>query len=236
MGLFGGDVKIDYGPLAAAQRYAADLQYQATREGHELLESMYNQNQEQIKPWLDMSKWALDKISVGMEEGAFDQPEWMGEERFRQQFKVSPGYEFRRRESEKAMRRAAGAGGKGAGGGAHMKATARYTGEMASQEYDRAYKRALTDYHTDLENKRYGYNRLATIAGIGQVGPTTAVGLNQDYAAQQTNLAIQGANALGAGAIGAANAGVQGQIAGNAASQQNFNNTMSVLGMFRGLM
>ena len=228
--LFGfGAETPDYGAVAAASEYAADLQYQATKEGRELQEKIYKENKEMIKPWLDMSKWALDKLKTGMKDGTFEQPQWMGEEQFAKTFKESPGYKFRQSEGAKAMSRAAGASGKGAGGGAHMKAAARYSGNLASQEYGQAYGRALTDYNTDLENKRYGYNRLASIAQIGQVGPTTAVGLNQQHGQAQTNLAIQGANALGAGAINAANAGVQGTMAGNAASQQNFNNIMRLL-------
>ena len=232
-GIFGGGSEApDYRPTAEASRYAADLQYKATVEGRDLLKEFFEKNQELVKPWVEMAEWSLGKLRDGMEQGLFEQPQWMGEKEFARTFKTSPGYQFRQRESQKRMRRAFNAGqygGSGAGGGAHMKAAAEYAGNLASQEYSGAYQRALTDYTTDLENKRYGYNRLASLAQVGQVGPTTAVGINNQYTQGVNNLAMQGANALGAGQINAANAMVQQQYAENAASVSNFNRNMRVM-------
>jgi len=57
------------------------------------------------------------------------------------------------------------------------------------------------------------FNRLASIAGIGQTAQGQTQGLGQSTAANIANLGIGGASALGAGQIGAANAmagGLQG--------------------------
>ena len=204
------------------------------RKVGELLTKFYEENQEQLKPWLDMSHWAIDTLRTGMESGDFDQPPWMGEEGLREVFKTTPGYEFRQREAQKMMRRAYNSGqygGSGVGGGEHMKAAARYAGNIASQEFGNSYNRALTDYQQNLENQRLEYNRMASLAQIGQVGPQTQVGLNQQYTQGVNNLAMQGANAMGAGAINAANAGVMGQHAANQVAVSNFNRSMALMGV-----
>ena len=62
-----------------------------------------------------------------------------------------PGYDFRMQEGLKAIRRGAAAGS-GARGGATMKALTRYGQNLASDEYGKAYDRAVGKYLLDRQN------------------------------------------------------------------------------------
>ncbi len=66
-------------------------------------------------------------------------------------YEASPGYEFRRGEGERAIDRMMAARGL-YGSGARGRALSRYADDLASQEYEQ------------------GFNRLATLANIGQQG------------------------------------------------------------------
>ena len=74
----------------------------------------------------------------------------------------TPGYEFRRREGERAIENAAAAQGIARTGGA-MKDLMRYGQDYATGEYDRAYTRALGEnqlsYHRALQENQDQYGR-----------------------------------------------------------------------------
>ena len=89
-------------------------------------------------------------------------------------FQQDPGYAFRLKEGQKALERSAAARGGLISGGA-LKAATGYGQEMGSQEFARARERALSDYGTSVARSDTGYNRLASLAGIGQTA-TSALG------------------------------------------------------------
>ena len=126
-------------------------------------------------------------------------------------YQADPGYAFRLAEGQKALDRQAAARGGLISGGA-LKAATRYGQEMGSQEFGRAYERALTGYNTDVARSDTGYNRLASLAGVGQTA-TDKIGA----AGQAMTSGVSGAlgnygNAASDAYMGAANARASGYV------------------------
>lgn len=117
-------------------------------------------------------------------------------------FQADPGYAFRMAEGQKALERSASARGSLFSGG-QLKALTRYGQDMGSQEYGNAYNRWNNDQTTR-------FNRLATLAGIGQTATSQLGQAGQNFANNQSNLLGQLGNAQAAGTVGAANAWNQG--------------------------
>lgn len=97
---------------------------------------------------------------------------------FMQMFQTSPDYQFRMGEGVKALDRSASARGMISSG---------------------AQQKAITQYGQNLAAGEYGnfYNRLASLAGIGQTATNTTAAAGQAAAANSGNAMMQGANAAG---------------------------------------
>ena len=101
-------------------------------------------------------------------------------------------------------------------GGAQMKAMEKYGQGMASQEYQNAYQRALDAYNSQMNLSNVGYNRLASMAGLGQTTANQLSSAAGQYGSNIGNIAMTGAanqgNALLAlGNIGASQYGTAGR-------------------------
>jgi len=113
-------------------------------------------------------------------------------------FEKDPGYAFRLAEGQKALERSAAArGGRNSGG--TMKALQAHGQGMASEEYANAFNR----YNANRDSR---YNRLANLAGMGQVATQQVGQAGQNYANQYSNNLMGGANARAAGSIAGTNA------------------------------
>ena len=252
----GGGEAPDYTPLAEAQKYAANLQKEASDRAIAEWKAYNAQQREDFRPYREHGLDVLDEIQKGMAEGRWTMPEWEGgheipewdSAEFEKNFRagLDPSYQFRLDEGLKAIRRGASASGQG---GATLKALTRYGQNLASTEYGRARQRAVDDYRmkrqsaldrraidvsdyairADAMNDEY--NRLAGQLGMGM----TATDRSAAYGSRATQAMgaadMAGASAIGAGAVGAENAIVQGQWAQYQASQQRFNNLMSIGGL-----
>jgi hypothetical protein len=104
-------------------------------------------------------------------------------------FQGDPGYQFRMQEGLKALQGSAAARGS-LNSGATLKAISRYGQDYASNEYANAYGRE--------------FNRLSTIANLGQNSAAQTGAANQNYA-----------NAYGQNVTGAANAQAAANMAQN---------------------
>lgn len=164
---------------AAASQYAADLQYK-----------QFKQQRKDAEPWRNAGVDALGRIQGSM--GDFNRDFSM------QEFQADPGYEFRMAEGQKALERSAAARG-GLNSGRTMKELTRYSQGVASDEYQNAYNR----YNADRDRR---FNRLASLAGIGQTANAQVSQAGQNYANQAGAAAMGGANAQAAGMVGQANA------------------------------
>lgn len=113
-------------------------------------------------------------------------------------FQKEPGYEFRLAEGMKGITNSAAARG-GLLSGAALKAAGRYNQDFASNEYGNAYNRWNND-------KTQQYNRLASLAGVGQTA-----------ASQIGNQAVQTGQSISNNITGAGNARASGYVGmGNA--------------------
>jgi hypothetical protein len=169
------------GTQADASRYAADVQ-----------QKMFEQQNEQQKPYREAGYTALNDIS-GMKPYLTKQ---FTPEDFAQG--IDPGYAFRQQQGQEATNRMANTAG-GLIGGNALQGLQNYSQGLASQEYGNAFNR--------FQSQRTGiYNTLASIAGLGQtsLGQTTAAGTT---AAGNigSNIANAGAATAG-GIVGQANA------------------------------
>jgi hypothetical protein len=88
-------------------------------------------------------------------------------------FQADPGYAFRMAEANKAMERSAAAKGMLQSGGT-LKALTRYNQDAASQEYGDAYNR----FNADRDRR---FNRLSSLAGMGQTAVSNMSNINQNY-------------------------------------------------------
>lgn len=127
-------------------------------------------------------------------------------------FQKDPGYDFRMAEGQKAIERSAAARS-GSLNGATLKAIGRYGQDYASGEYTNAYNRFNND-------RTQRFNRLATVAGVGQTAATNLGATGTQVAANIGNTTNNGITSAGAaqaaGTVGAANAwNSTGQTLGN---------------------
>lgn len=167
---------------------AADKQAAAADRATALQERMYNQTRADQEPWRQAGTQALS----GLADPSFQKDFTSAD------FQKDPGYDFRMQQGQQALERSAAARG-GLMGGGFAKGLARYGQDYASNEYNNAYNR----FNNDRTNR---FNRLSSIAGLGQ----TANGLNaqagQNYANNAGSNMMGAANAQGAAGIASANA------------------------------
>lgn len=171
---------------------AARGQEQAAQTASDVQERMFQKQIELQEPWRKAGMNALAQIGGGF-TGKVDLTQ-------------DPGYAFRLAEGQKALERTAAARGGLLSGGA-MREAQRYGQGLASQEYQNAYNRALTQYNT-----------LASLAGVGQTAAGQMAGEAGTYGTNAANLAYGAgtgaAQTRASGYMGAANALTSGLGAG----------------------
>jgi hypothetical protein len=169
---------------------AAGQQADAANAANQMSWAQYQQNRTDQAPWRDAGVAALGNLNTNM--GDYTRDFGMKD------FQADPGYAFRMSEGQKAIERSAAARG-GLNSGATMKALDRFSQGTASDEYNNAYNR----FNSDRDRR---FNRLASIAGLGQTA-TSQVGANGMATAGQMGQNMMGAaNAQSAATMAGANA------------------------------
>lgn len=112
-------------------------------------------------------------------------------------FQKDPGYEFRLNQGLDAVQGSRAAKGS-MFSGATLKALQDYGSDYASSEYGKAYDRFNND-------RTQRFNRLATVAGIGQTATNNVGTAGANFAKNASSNIMSGANASAAGTIGVAN-------------------------------
>jgi hypothetical protein len=195
---------------AKGAKAAANQQAQAASDANALQQYMYDQTREDQQPWRETGANALDTIAwrmglKGMHDGGgdllrnFDETNFQGD----------PGFQFRLGEGQKAVENSAAARG-GILSGAALKAINQYGQNFASNEYNNAFNR----FNTNQSNH---FNRLATLAGIGQTATNATQQAGQNYATNAGNNMLYAGNAAANGAQRAS--GYIGQGIGFATNQ-----------------
>lgn len=199
---------------AAAARYATDVQKQ-----------MFDIQQRKAEPWTGAGRVGLNEILrltggastpqydplTGAVTGLTTGTQYFTTPYTAEEFKkgMDPGYQFRLQQGIDLARRQGNVGG-GLVGGNVMKGLEDYAQQSASQEFSNAFNRSQTE-------KTNIYNRLASLAGLGQASQQQTADLAAKTAGNIGNYAIGAGNAAAAGTVGAANAlggGLQGGAQG----------------------
>lgn len=183
---------------AGAATSAAGQQYAATQDAARQQREMFDIINKQQEPYRQAGYGALSQINTMLPD--------LNRMPTAADLRGMPGFEFGLNQGVGATGQAMNVGG----GGSNV--------DLARRKFaiDYATNVGLPQYMTQQTNI---YNRLASLAGIGQTAQGQTNTLAQNTAGNIGQLGIGGASALGAGQIGAANAmagGMQG--IGNAAT------------------
>lgn len=196
------------GSAADAQVRASDnasaTQLQAARESNELQLKMFDQNRADQEPWRQAGITALGQLGTGTKDGGdFNRDFTLAD------FTKDPGYDFRMQQGQRGLDASAAARG-GALGGAAIKAATRYGQDYASGEYSNAYNRFNAD-------RTARFNRLSSLAGVGQTATNQVGAQGAQTAANIGNTQVATGNAIASNQIGAGNAQASSYIGqGNA--------------------
>lgn len=189
---------------ADAATEASALQAQIAREQIAAQERMFERQVELQEPWRKVGINALEQI----QGGAYGLPTaFTG----KVNMMADPGYQFRLSEGLKSLDRQAAARG-GLISGAALKGAQRFGQDYASQEYQNAYNRALTEYNAQMQRAGAGYNRLAGQAGIGQTATSQLTNAAGAYGSNVSNILGASGAAQAAGLTDAAAARASGYV------------------------
>lgn len=150
---------------AAAQQGSAAATTAAQQGGAAATSAASNLNT-MLNPYISGGSAAMNQLSTGLAPGgAFSTPFTAS-----MMAQYSPAYQFQLQQGNLAANRAAAAGGL-TGSGGTMKALDRYNQNYAGTAFDTA----ANLYNTQQQN---AFNRLQTVAGMGQTAATTAGAAN----------------------------------------------------------
>ena len=177
----------------AAGSKAAKAQTQAARQASDTELQMFEQNRADLAPFREAGYTALGQLGQGLgDSGDFSRDFAVAD------FQADPGYQFRMAEGTKALERSAAARG-GLLSGATGKALTRFGQDYGSQEYGNAYGR----FNADRDRR---FNRLASIAGVGQTATTQTAQLGANTASNVAGNFNAAGNARAANAVNTGNA------------------------------
>jgi hypothetical protein len=170
------------GQQATASENAAQLQYQEQQQALAQENQQFQQEQTNEQPFLNAGQGAVTSLS-----GLLSTPGQGLLQPWTQQFTApsaaeaaaQPGYQFSLQQGLNALQNSAAAQGSLLSSGT-QKALNNYAQQAGQTDYQNAYNNALTGYNsaynTFQNNQSNTFNRLASVAGLGQ---TTAAQLGQ---------------------------------------------------------
>lgn len=207
---------------ANAAEKASEQALAGTMAGIEEQRRQFDVSQENLAPWRTAGSKALGRYAgyghSRVREGdyipASEVPEFDP-----RQLEMDPGYQFRLAEQERGINRASAGMGKFLSGN-RLEEIMQRSGQLASQEYDKAYGRGLTEYDIARQREALGYerglgayaratgreedllNRLWRVSEAGRGATGTTAELGAGTAANIANLQQAGAQARAAGTLG----------------------------------
>jgi uncharacterized protein YukE len=219
----GMNAQIEAGDRAAA------LEAQSAADQLKLQREIWEKQQADYKPYLEQGTYGINRLgdlmkkgsgqlnnpfdtylkSVGLAGGKFDTS--------------NPAYQFQLKQGQQALDRSAAARGMGYSG-AQMKAAQQFGQGLASQEYDKQYNRA---------NSEFGdyYNRLAGLSQGGQQAAGSMANAGSNYASNAGNTFANLSNAQ-TGILGQqANARASGYAANVNAISGGLNSLINLYGL-----
>lgn len=173
-----------------AAQNAANTQANAAKDANNTQLQMYNQTRADQQPWMQSGQAALGQLNQQMPS--------LTKNFSMSDFHADPGYNFAMQQGNQAIERSAAARG-GLNSGDTMKALDSYSQGLGAQQYQSAYNRFTN-------NQNNTYNKLSTLAGVGQVANGQVANAGSNAANQIGQNQIGAANANAAATIGSANA------------------------------
>jgi hypothetical protein len=224
-----------------ASKEASQTQAESADAATQLQREMWQQQRQDIAPWRQAGVQALGGLQRMIRQGPgapFRAPPGLDPRRFKftpptaETLQQDPGFAFRLRMGQQALEGSAAQRG-GLLSGGTLRGLVDLGQQLGSQEYQQAYGRALSEnqlgygraltqnqdrYNRALSSWQLGqglnqaqYNRLSSLAGLGQQSSQYLGQLGANYAQNAGELALQRGNALAANQLN------QGQIWGNVA-------------------
>lgn len=176
---------------------AARKQREGIEAGKNDINDSYDTAQSYQDPYVDAGKQTIGDLVTGLKPGGDFNRNFTAAD-----FQADPGYAFRREQGQLAVDQGAAARG-GVLSGAALKAEQRFGQGLAAQEYQSAYQR----FNNDINNR---FNRLSTVARMGQGAANVSTQSEQSRGEDLANLDINKGN------INAAKSIAQGNAAANA--------------------
>lgn len=177
---FGGAIEdrfgIDVGGESSGDRALA-AQRESGREAIAHERYVYDQTRADNEPWRESGMRALSDLANPDYQRDFTMAD----------YKEDPGYQFRLSEGQKAIDRSGAARG-GSNSGAALKSLARFGQGLASEEYQNAYNR----FNGDRDRR---FNRLSSLAGIGQTANSQVGAAGQGYGSRVSETMLGMGNA-----------------------------------------
>lgn len=168
-----------------ASGQAANAQQEAARQAMAQQQAIYNQSRSDQSPYMQDGQQSLGDL-MRMLQGGYNM----------NQLANDPGYQFQMQQGQKALERSAAAGGR-LNSGAFMKGLDQYSQGLASSQFGQR------------------FNRLATVAGMGQNSAQNLGLLGGNFANSMSQLYGAQGNAQAAGYMGLAKGfgGLMGSVA-----------------------
>lgn len=227
IGAIGSSIAAD--KQASAATSAANTQLQATQEGQNLLREMYAKNAPYWTPYTTLGQTGVSNITSMMPYLTQQYPTYKPATMADIKAMMPAEYEFMKNQGIGAVRQSMNVGG---GGSNATRAATKFAEDYASQAYQTAlnnYMQQQTLGFNQTQTQRSNiYNTLSNIAGMGQTGAAGLSNLGSGVATNVANLGVQGATAIGAGQVGAANAW--------AGAAQNIGSNVANAGMLYGML
>jgi hypothetical protein len=212
---------------AGAAESAAAGQVQAANEATRLQREMFDIQNAQQAPYRQAGYGALTNIQQMLPQLTAVPAAYRPFTQEDLKSNLAPNYQFMLDQGLGATRQAMNVGG---GGSNVQRAGTKFAEDYASNAYQNALANYMNQQAQGFSQQQTGvgnvYNRLASIAGIGQAAQNQAQALGQSTAANIGQLGIGGATAAGAGQIGAANA--------MAGGLSNIGNSATLASLLRG--
>lgn len=186
IGAIGSIASAGIGAYGASK--AADAQKDAAKKAARAQQAALAAQTELAKPYVEAGKNALAEYQKLAPYQTFGM----------QQFQADPGYQFRMAEGIKALERSAAARGL-LQSGTTLKGITGYGQDLASQEYQNAFSRYLSERAARLGPYEY-------LTGIGQAAASGQAANVGTSAANLADIAMQRGNVQAAGTMGAINA------------------------------
>lgn len=196
---------------ASAAESAAQTQLQGTQEAARIQKEMFDVLNAQQAPYRQAGYGALTKIQEMLPQFTAQYPAYKPFTAEDLKTNLAPNYQFMLQQGLGATRQGMNVGSPGSN---VTTAATKFAEDYASNAYQNALQNYMAQQAQGFNQAQTGmgniFNRLASIAGLGQTSTGQTANLGAATGSNLSQLAVGGAGALAGGQVGAANAQAAG--------------------------